>query len=39
MVIRQTVERATAEQRRDWVPDRWLPNRTRDHPIPDRTAG
>lgn len=32
-------ERPTAEQLLDWLPDRWLLNRTRDQPIPEMTAG
>jgi hypothetical protein len=32
-------EEPTAGQLSAWLPDRWLLNRTRDHPIPDRTAG
>jgi hypothetical protein len=32
-------ERATTEQLLDWLPDRWLLNRTQDQPSPDRTAG
>jgi len=32
-------EKPTAEQLLDWLPDRWLLNRTRDKPIRDVTAG
>lgn len=32
-------EKPTAEDLSDWLPDRWLLNRTRDHPIPAATAG
>jgi transposase len=32
-------EKPTAEQVLQWLPDRWLLNRTRDKPIPEVTAG
>jgi transposase len=32
-------EKPTAEQLLDWLPDRWLLNRKRDHPISAQTAG
>jgi len=32
-------EEPTAEQLGDWLPDRWLLRRTRDAPLPARTAG
>jgi transposase len=32
-------EKPTTEQLLDWLPDRWLLNRTRDQPIRDGTAG
>jgi transposase len=32
-------EETMAEQLLDWLPDRWLLNRTRDNPVRDRTAG
>jgi len=32
-------KKPTAEQLSDWLPDRWLVNRTRDQPIRDVTAG
>jgi hypothetical protein len=32
-------EEPTAEQLLDWLPDRWLVNRTRDNPFRDVTAG
>jgi hypothetical protein len=32
-------ERPTTEQLLDWLPDRWLLNRTRDRPSPEVTAG
>jgi hypothetical protein len=32
-------EKPTVEQLVDWVPDRWLLNRTRDNPIRNLTAG
>jgi hypothetical protein len=32
-------ERPTTGQLLDWLPDRWLLNRTQDQPSPDRTAG
>ena len=32
-------EKPTTEQLLDWLPDRWLLNRTRDHPIRELTAG
>lgn len=32
-------ETPTAEELLDWLPDRWMLNRTRDHPIRERTAG
>jgi transposase len=32
-------EKPTAEQLLDWLPDRWLLNRTRSHPVRDATAG
>lgn len=32
-------EKPTAEDLSNWLPDRWLLNRTRDHPIPTATAG
>jgi hypothetical protein len=32
-------EKPTGEQLLDWLPDRWLLNRTRDHPIPEVTTG
>jgi transposase len=32
-------EKPTAEQLLDWLPDRWLLNRTQDLPSPDRSAG
>ncbi|QDU21967.1 Transposase IS66 family protein [Urbifossiella limnaea] len=32
-------DKPTAEHLSDWLPDRWLLNRTRDHPIPATAAG
>jgi hypothetical protein len=32
-------EKPTTQQLLDWLPDRWLLNRTRDHPLPEVTAG
>ncbi len=32
-------DKPTAEVLADWLPDRWLLNRTRDHPIPAAAAG
>ncbi len=32
-------DKPTAERLADWLPDRWLLNRTRDHPIPAAMAG
>lgn len=32
-------EKPTSEQLLDWLPDRWLLNRTQDQPSPERTAG
>lgn len=32
-------EKPTAEQLLDWLPDRWLLNRTRDRPVRESTAG
>jgi transposase len=32
-------EKPTAEHLLDWLPDRWLLNRTRSHPVRDATAG
>ena len=32
-------EKPTAEQLLDWLPDRWLLNRTRDQPVREPTAG
>jgi hypothetical protein len=32
-------QESRAEQLLDWLPDRWLLNRTRDHPVPDVNAG
>ncbi len=32
-------DKPTAEHLSDWLPDRWLLNRTRDHPVPAAAAG
>jgi transposase len=32
-------EKPTAEQLLDWLPDRWLLNRTRNQPVPEAPAG
>ena len=32
-------EKPTAEHLSDWLPDHWLLNRTRDHPVREGAAG